>query len=53
MYKERQANVYNNFWVDKKQTGVPLEHPLHIRVRNNDNRKAVQNLLGVKYNRIL
>jgi len=41
MYKETQANVYNNFWVYKKQTGVPLEYTLYIRVRNNDNRKAV------------
>ena len=52
MYKETQANVYNNFWVYKKQTGVPLEYTLYIRVRNNDNRKAVWNLLAVKYNRI-
>jgi len=52
MYKDRQANVYNNFWVDKKQTSVPLEQPLYIHVRNNDNRKAVRNLLAVKYNRI-
>jgi len=50
--KEDKQMCTTNFWVDKRQAGVPLEYPLYICVRNNDNRKALQSLLAVKYNRI-
>jgi len=50
--KKDKQMCTTNFCVDKRQTGVPLEHPLYICVTNNDNRKAVQSLLAVKYNRI-